>query len=517
MTVNAVKELTLQFKRAKEARADFDFVKPSRYKRTRTGLAPQGGSGDYHSRNTHEYYNGIELARDMMRNDAIVGQAVERAAQNIVQGGFSLDWRTKSKALNRLLRDMWNEWASDPEQCDLAGEMTFPEYELQSCTDMLGDGDCVITGTLDGPLQYFEGHNIFRRHPRQNTVLGVQLAPNARNYRKRQAYWVVRDDIDPRNTRKEISQPLAVRSEDGVRQVFHVYHRKRTTLTRGVTALAPIFNVAGMRDDIDFAKLVQQQVVSCFAIFFKRSHHVQGSIPSTDAGYGKTSTETDSEGTRIVDQVAPAMQVTGAPGEEIEGFSPNIPNPEYFDHYKLMITQIGINLGLPLVLVLFDSAATFHGHRTTLEEARRGFRSNQRNLMNRLHHPVVKWKLAQWLADSSKLRSDVARFGMTYKWTPPSWAYIDLLKDAQGNALRLKTNQTSPRRLLAETIGADWEDIVSETVEDNSLAIQAAIKEANKINDKFPDANVNYRELISPPLPDGIQMSLNHETANAEN
>ena len=74
-------------------RADYDMSRESRFIRRRQGLAPRGGSADFHYRTEEFYYRDIEKARDMDRNDAIVGQTIDRAVANIVQDGFTLDVR----------------------------------------------------------------------------------------------------------------------------------------------------------------------------------------------------------------------------------------------------------------------------------------------------------------------------------------------------------------------------------------------------------------------------------------
>ena len=63
-----------------DIRADWNMSRESRFVRRRTGLpSSYGASADWHYRNENDYYNDIEKARDMDRNDAVVGQTVDRA------------------------------------------------------------------------------------------------------------------------------------------------------------------------------------------------------------------------------------------------------------------------------------------------------------------------------------------------------------------------------------------------------------------------------------------------------
>jgi hypothetical protein len=205
------------------------------------------------------------------------------------------------------------------------------------------------------------------------------------------------------------------------------------------------------------------------------------------------------------------MEVIGQPGEELQGFSPDIPGGGYEFQLKTILQTIGTNLGLPLCLVLMDGSETnFSGWRGAVDEARKGFKSNQRNLIKRFHEPVWRWKVRQWIESDAALRavsqrSDVSVFG--HHWSAPVWQYIDPVGDAQGDQIRLQNGLISPRRLHAER-GRDWEVIADETIADMEYAITKAKQAARRINAQFNDAPIHWRELISLPMPTGIQMTM---------
>jgi hypothetical protein len=68
-----------------DIRADYDATRHSRFVRRRTGVATMGSGPDYHFRTESKYYELIEQARDMDRNDALVGILADRRVDNIVQ------------------------------------------------------------------------------------------------------------------------------------------------------------------------------------------------------------------------------------------------------------------------------------------------------------------------------------------------------------------------------------------------------------------------------------------------
>jgi len=167
-------------------RADYDATRQSRFIRRRTGVAPQGGSADYHFRSESKYYDLIEQARDMDRNDSIVGILADRRVDNIVQSGFTLDTKTGDKALDQDLWHRWQAFAEDADQCDIAGELCWHGIERLACRAESVDGDIVIIGTEDGPLQTIESHAIQVSQKIENTFLGV----TRNTYGKREEYHV---------------------------------------------------------------------------------------------------------------------------------------------------------------------------------------------------------------------------------------------------------------------------------------------------------------------------------------
>lgn len=489
-------------------RADYTAARASRYRRRRN--VPGGGSGaDYHYRSEGDYLRVLEYARDMDRNDCIVGQTVDRAVVNAIQQGFTPDPQTGDETLNKDLLARWYGWADDADECDLAGEMCFYDFEQLVYRASLVDGDTFPLPTTAGALQVIEGHRC--RTPsgtKKNVVHGVRLD----EFRRRVEYWFTRDDVDPTQSVKRVGDVYTVpaRDDEGRRQVFHVFNPKRISQTRGVSALAPVFDVLGMFEDINFAKLVQQQTVSAFAVFRQRASDFAGGMPGA-TGEEETTSLGDSGGNSMTTMgVRPGEIIYGQPGEELKGFSPNVPNAEFFEHVKLILTLIGVNLGLPLALVTLDASQTnFSGWRGAVDQARMGFKRNQKWLIAKFHRPVWRWKVGQWAAEDPALRAAGERIDIyAHRWKEPRWPYIQPLDDAGAQLLRVRNALTSPRRIQAEQ-GADWDEVADELVADNAAAIRKAKTVAQEINDEFDDGQpVHWRELISLPAPEGLIVNL---------
>jgi lambda family phage portal protein len=469
-----------------------------------------GSTADYHYAIQTDFLRILEDSRDMDRNDAVVGAIVDRAVTNLVQDGMTNEPDTGDAGANTALRDRWNAWAENADECDIQQECSFVEMEALASRHMLVDGDVLGLLTPEGAVQMVEAHR--PRTPsnsRRNCVHGVLLDDR----RRRIEYWLTKDNVSPLSQVSRVSDiiPYKTRDADGNREIVHLYNPKRVTQTRGVSAFAPIFDFLGMFEDINFAHLVKAQVSACFAIF--RSLDVAAPLDAPPGQGGTRWTEPETDGsTRTIEGIAPGMQVYGRRGEKLEGFAPNVPNESFFNHMKHILTVISINLGLPLVVALMDASETnFSGFRGAVDQARMGWRRNQAALVGRWHRPIYKWKVRDFIDEDRALRAIAGKLGdriFNHRWEPPRWPYIDPLKDASTDLLRQRNALTSPRRIQQER-GDNWETTSTEIVEDNALAIRKAKQAAAKLNADFPDdPPVQWRELLSLPTPDGVQVSL---------
>ena len=495
-----------------DLRSDYNAARSSRFRRTRTGVSIAGASADFHYRNQSAYLRMMELARDMDRNDCIVGQTVDRAVANTLQDGIQLAPQTGDEGLNKELSDRWLQWGSEADQCDLAGELTWWDIEELALRQSFVDGDVVVLPHRDGALKMVEAHRV--RTPtntKRNVVHGVLMD----EYRKHLEYWISKDDVDPSRALRLVSEihPYPVRDEEGNRQVFHVMvSKKRISQTRGVTAFAPIIDLMGQFEDINFAKLIQQQAVTCFAIFEELD--LGAGLASGGQQTGEQTTETLSDGSeRTLEGMSPGMRIRGAPGVKLRMDSPNVPNPEFFPHVRLILTLVGINLGMPLVLVLLDASETnFSGWRGAVDQARLGFKRNQRRLVIRLHRPVYHWKVRQWMADDPTIqrlaeKKEINVFG--HAWNPPGWPYIEPLKDATADLLRTRNPLTSQRRRCHERGLGQWNILSEEITADNGQHIANALEKAAELNKKYPGAGITWRDVASLPTADGVKLTMN--------
>lgn len=502
-------ELTTIANSYDQLRSDFSAMKHSKFRRPRSGNSSVGSGADYHLMNEPGWLRALEYARAMDRDDILMGPLLDRSADVAIRDGIDPDPDTGDKGLDRDLSSRWESWGNDPDQCDTAGELTFDQMEWQAFRQAECDGDIVGLLTKDGSIQRVEAHRIRTpRNTKRNVVNGVMLDED----RRRLEYWITKDDIDPKLPLVKVDEIVRrpVRDAKGNRILVHLRNSpKRCTQTRGFSALWPMIDYAGMFEDTNFATLVKQQIASCFVIIRNKGINTG----KESAPLGPQAEETMKDGNRrILQGISPGMEIEGELGETLEGFAPHIPSTEYFEHMRLILTLLSISLGLPLCVGLMDAGETnFSGFRGALDVAKFGWRRNQKWMVNQWHRPIYLWKVRNWLNEDSALLRASLKSGVkiyNHRWKLPAWPYIEPNKDAMGNTVRLKTSQTSPRRLHAEG-GQDYTTVIDECIEDNFYAIDRALEKAAELNKKHnPSTPIHWRDVVNLPTGEGITVKI---------
>lgn len=507
-------------------RSDYNAAKVSRFRRQRAGVGPIPRHADYHYRMEIDWFRMMELHRDYDRNDVVVGQGITRVCDNVLQDcGIKPDACTPDPKLNKDLNARWIAEAESEAIWDLQGEEDFAGMEYDVLRAMLVDGDMMAIPNRDGPIELIEAHRC--RTPlrtRRNIIHGIEVDPITR---QRLRYWFCGEDVNPLSAAPSVSDMRGIKTldADGYRQVMHIYRRKRISQTRGVSALAPICDIAGMHDDLQFSTLVKAQVAAAFVIFEEVDRQAPGA--GGKAITGAQSLETQSDGTaRTIEGIAPGMRVSGRPGVKFQGFAPNIPSAEFVPHSLLLLTFVAMNLGLPIAALLLDPklAGNFSSLRGVMDQAKIGLRKLQNKLVSKWHRPVRQFRLRYWATRNDSDGRAFARawdkYGPAFfacRWRPPRWPYIEPVTDAGAAILRTRNLLQSPRQCAAES-GDDWADIVRATIDDNAFAIIEAKRKAASINKRFPeDTNVDWREVLSLPTPDRVSVSLTGAMESASN
>lgn len=481
-----------------------------------------GAGADYHYRTEADFLWMGEAARDIDRNDSIVGSIVSRAVTYTLQTGFRPNPDTGDPDLDADLVARWDAESQDARLCDPGGVLTFADQERLVCREVLVAGDIFALPLDTGQVELVEFHRCRSPHRKSKIndriVHGVEFSEGA--LRRRLRYWFTRESIDAWKLidRKDLT-PYDAYDEDGEPLVWHVFNPTRPSQTRGVTTFAPIFDSISYHDDIHFATLVKQQLSAFFLILRNRKDPAAFDNNPTPSG----PTRLDDSGQRLVEDLTPGSEIRGKPGEDVSAWSPNVPGESWFNHMNLILKIMSVNLGMPLVMALMDaSEASYSGYRAAVDQARIGFRECQQRMARQFHSPYWRFRVNRWADQDPALRRQRSELGkglLKHTWDPPGWAYLEPHKDAAADLLRESNMLVSPRRRCAER-GWEWDAIYRETIEDRAAAISMAIAAASKINADFElagESAVRWRDLAPLPAPERVSIKFAEAAAAVPN
>ncbi len=470
----------------RDARLNYRAGQPSNF---RTSLNQLGGTADAHYANGLEFWQVREYVRDYDRNTPILGQAVDRALDQILGEGLVVDPQTGDTELDERLKTLWTDWADNPEACDYTWRMPFDQMERLALRHMLIDGDhFALLDDLTGSILLLEADRCASStaqvtvksrsgQPIADLVHGVEIDGNSRPL----AYWFRKMEVGERQRKRRIfptvDAPGMVRVMRDM--VIHILDPKRVTQSRGMSAFHAVFDRISMHEDIEFAQLVQQQVAACVSAFVTSEF---------DQQWGSRSQETGSDNVTELnfDEFQPGMIARLNPGESIDTFSPRNPTGDARALSREIVREIGLALGLPLELsLLVTSDTTFHGYRGVVEAYKKTARRQQKQFAGMLRSRAYRWKVGHWIEDgliqdSPEVRKHVIRF--------PAWAYVEPQKEATADNLRQQSFLASPRQIAAER-GRDYDTIVKESTSDRAKLIQSAMDEAEPLG-------ITWQELL---------------------
>jgi capsid protein len=487
----------------------------SRFLPMPTGIKPMGSDADWHYAAEQAFFLMIERARYEDRENMVLGQGINRLVANVIPSPFTHDSLTPDDSLSDDLHEGWVAYASDKKQCDFEEERDFDTKAELAFRNMIVDGDICHLILDNGQLQTMEAHknrtpwsfrNLRSNNPDDGIVHGVELRDG-----KRVAYHFTPSTLNPLINSRYNTRRIETYNEGGVQQILHLYNPKRFTQRRGVTAQAPIVFPAKYHDDLQFAALVNAKRQS----FIATIHEFElGADPDGPNDGNANQPYIPGVTGQNYDSGSPGTRVKGSPGEKIKPWTTNVPSHSHFQHAELLMTIMALNLDLPIMVFLLDaSKGNFSNFRGVMQQAYRRFRFFQRMLRSQIHTPAYLHYVWRRIKNEPAMRNAFRRHDMAmlkHQFTPPKYEYIQPLQDAAADDMRLSRNLISHRRYCLENIDTDWWTMADEITQDRATLIEAAMKQAVRLNQKFGNfgQEVNWREIAFGQSSSGTQVSL---------
>jgi len=123
------------------------------------------------------------------------------------------------------------------------------------------------------------------------------------------------------------------------------------------------------------------------------------------------------------------------------------------------------------------------------------------------------------MADDPAMRAAAEKSGVNVfgvRWKTPTWPYIEPLKDASADLLRVRNALCSQRRRCGER-NIDWDEEKTHIVADNASIISEAHAMAEALKKENTGLEVSWRELAALPTPDGINISVQPDEPGTQN
>jgi lambda family phage portal protein len=468
----------------------------------------------------------LSRARYLVRNNGYAANAVECFSSNLVGAGIVPSWMPdppanakppgaghnggpplddeapsavdeEQSALKAAIQQLWTDWTDD---ADADGLTDFYGLQRRIGRELFIAGEVFIRLR---PRFLSDGLAV----PLQLQVLPSEMLPiwktesaaNGNQIRqgiefdkigKRVAYHFYKDHPGDSTIADATGETVRVPAES----ILHVFDPVEAGQIRGLSRLTPAIVPLWMLDTYDDAEMERKKTAALFAGFI---HRPDPSGQFFDEAAEAAATKYDEKGGTDIN-LAPGTMHTLFPGEEVEFSTPADVGNSYEPYQYRTLLRICAALGLPYAGVTGDpSKANYSSQRAALIDLRRRCEALQHSIMVfQACRPIWRMFLQQAvLAGAIKLPGfvDDPKPYNRVTWIPPSWEWVDPLKDVQAEAIAVD-NGFKSRSLVVEQAGRD-------PVE-NDRRIAADQKREKKLGIILRGTAAPAKQIAQPPPED---------------
>lgn len=352
--------------------------------------------------------------------------------------------------------DLFMAWAGDPRRCDVAGKMSFWDFQRAAQREKILVGDCLVVKTNRDPggpaLQFIEAERLDTPPGRldaktdtQNAVIeGVEVDDYGRALNYYVAPW------SSRGLGVSVTEHKIISADHGL----HVAHRDRAGMTRGVAVIAPALARLAMLDEGQNAVDIAHKVAACFAMV------IQSSSPAAARSALQSGTSArDAQGDSITEPVrslyaGEAGQIfVMNPGESASAVQGAHPSTNFIEYQRSVLMLVAAIMGHPIESVLLmNDRANYSVSRLAMLQSLNTAGPDREALSAQLNRPVYEWFVASMI-ESGALAGDINDY-MGVTWRAPRTRLLDPQKDIQAMALEVSQNFASHQDIVEE-LGRD--------------------------------------------------------------
>lgn len=391
--------------------------------------APTNMTGDHHVRTDRPTL--VAEARAALRDNAIFAAAVQRMGDNVIgPAGFKLQARVQASGksrraareaerLNDQVETLWADWAEDPE---VRGLYDWAELQRLVFEDMLVAGDIGAIKLSGGQLQVVESERITGPY-NSEIEQGILLNKFGRPVK----FYLGRESM---RTTIGLSDLRAVSAR---RFIYAHGPARRISQTRPVPAFVSSMSNINRLEDILNAEAVAWQILSRHAVAITKQSAAQDAYADSEQD-----TDRDVDAGDFADRCIETpygLVFWGEHGDDVKGINHDIPGGNFSDNVVMYLRLIGMQVGLPLELLLLDWTKTnFSSARAALEQAWITMRRWQQVIMSQWHRPIYRWQVSRWIRQGQlPNRPDMYR----HTWIPAPFPWVDIEREARARGVLL--------------------------------------------------------------------------------
>lgn len=368
--------------------------------KTRRGVAGWTATAGDSDSDTLPYLPDLrERSRDLYRNNAIAGAAINTKTTAIVGTGLTLQARVNRDVLLRvgLTDEQADAWERNTEaefklwakKCDLAMSLTFDELQELAFRSVLENGDLLVTtpykkiaGEAYGlKIQLTEADRICNKDNVQDTETlsgGVQRDANG----AAKSYHVLKNHPGSKYISvKGEWLDIPVYGPNGRLNAWLLFHKTRIGQNRGIPDLAPVIEVIKQLGNYTDSTALSAVVQSLFTVFIETPDGEGLNIANLEPGAASTDKEFKLGSGNILET---------NPGEKVTFANPAQPGSN-FDPFVMALTrQIGARLEIPFEVLMKHFTASYSASRAALIEAWRYFMGRRKWLADNFCRPLYE-------------------------------------------------------------------------------------------------------------------------------
>jgi capsid protein len=424
-----------------------------------------------------------QMSQHALRTSSIARTLLSAVVRQVVGAGMRLHARSGDSAWNAAAERWWERWLDD--RADARGLLGGGALQRLWLRSMLADGDVGVLCVRGWRVQTIEAERIGGPGRWNEPIEGVRTDAYGRPVR----YWIA--DYDRHgHVRRDVEAPGAGRWV-GAENFHLLVDPQRASQSRGEPVFARALDRLQQLERYVEATVVASEVGACFALarYTSDPGRVAGLAPGrSDRGGASPGAEAP---------LAPGAMIDLGVADKIEQIKPEHPHTQSSAFIRDQLRLLGMELGLPLELVMLDtSQATAYAGRTAILLAEPAAVELRQALERRVLAPLWRWAVAGAMETGELSGRDSPPVGWDrVESAPPPSPLFEPVKDVAAFAEMVRHNFTTKRQISERYFGGDWDAVLAERGEEVAAQRAAGCPESD---------SATTRRVVQDNTPAGV-------------